>query len=68
MTETAATEPELHEVSALYDNLRITRSGRNSPTLECSCGRSFSADSWEEAGSDMDDHLDEALAAEGARS
>lgn len=54
-----------HEVTALYDNLRVTRDGRSSPTLECSCGRSFSADTWEEAGSEMDDHLQEELGAVG---
>ena len=48
---------EAHEVSACYDNLRITRDGRNSPTLECSCGRFFSADNWEEAGIELDGHL-----------
>lgn len=53
-------EPETHEITALYDNLRTTPQGRNSPTLDCSCGRSFSADSWEEAGRDMDEHLEEA--------
>ena len=48
-----------HEVTSYYDNLRITRRGTNSPTLDCSCGRSFSADTWEEAGADMDAHLEE---------
>lgn len=48
-----------HEVFAYYDNLRVTREGRNSPTLACSCGRSCSADSWAEAGEEMDDHLRE---------
>jgi len=52
---------EAHEVSAHYDNLRITREGRNSPTLDCSCGRSFSADTWMEAGIDMDEHLDDVV-------
>ena len=31
----------------------------NSPTLDCSCGRSFSADTWEEAGIKMDEHLED---------
>ena len=53
-------EAEAHEVTAYYDNNRITREGRNSPTLDCSCGRSFSADTWMEAGIDMDEHLEEA--------
>jgi hypothetical protein len=52
---------EAHEVSAHYDNLRITREGRNSPTLDCSCGRSFSADTWMEAGIEMDEHLDDVV-------
>jgi hypothetical protein len=47
------------EVTAYYDNLRITRRGTSSPTLACSCGRSFSADTWEEAGAEMDGHLEE---------
>ena len=50
---------EAHEVTAYYDNNRITREGRNSPTLDCSCGRSFLADTWMEAGIEMDDHLAE---------
>ena len=50
-------ETEAHEVTAYYDNNRITREGRNSPTLDCSCGRSFSADDWMEAGAEMDEHL-----------
>lgn len=54
-----STEAEGHEVTAYYDNNRITMAGRNSPTLDCSCGRSFSADTWMEAGIDMDDHLAE---------
>jgi hypothetical protein len=48
-----------HEVAAYYDNLRVTVSGKNSPTLDCSCGRSFSADSWEEVGRDYDEHLED---------
>jgi hypothetical protein len=64
MTATTDTpEAETHEVSAYYDNLRITRAGGNSPTLDCSCGRSFSADTWEEAGIDMDEHLADAAGA-----
>jgi hypothetical protein len=54
-----AAEAEAHEVSACYDNLRITRDDRSSPTLDCSCGRSFSADTWEEAGAGLDGHLAE---------
>lgn len=65
MTTDTTAEAETHEVSAYYDNLRVTRAGGNSPTLDCSCGRSFSADFWEEAGSDMDEHL--ADVAEGTR-
>ena len=44
-------------MTAYYDNLRVTREGGNSPTLDCSCGRSFSAETWMEAGIDMDEHL-----------
>ena len=54
-------ETAAHEVTAHYDNLRTTREGRNSPTLGCSCGRSFSADTRMEAGIDMDEHLEEAV-------
>lgn len=53
------TDHEAPEITASYDNLRVTREGRNSPTLSCSCGRSCSADTWEEAGIDMDEHLEE---------
>jgi hypothetical protein len=60
MTTTDTAETETQEVTAYYDNLRVTRSGGNSPTLDCSCGKSFSADSWEEAGADLDEHLAEA--------
>jgi Family of unknown function (DUF6221) len=49
------TEPEPHEVSACYDNLRAIALGRDvpSPVLDCSCGFSASADTWEEAGADV---------------
>jgi|GEM_PF-6510910 len=29
------------------------------PRLECLCGETFLADSWEEAGADLDAHLEE---------
>ena len=53
-------KPVEHEVSAHYDNLRITRDGRNSPTLECSCGEALCTDdTWAGAGQQMDEHLEE---------
>ena len=48
-----------YEVTAYYDNLRITRRGTNSPTLDCSCGESFSDDTWAGAGLQMDEHLED---------
>ena len=48
-----------YEVTAYYDNLRVTRRGTNSPTLDCACGESFSDDTWAGAGLQMDEHLED---------
>jgi hypothetical protein len=63
MWTSPGTEPEPHEVSACYDNLR--RPGRTSPVLNCSCGFSASADTWEEAGYDFDHHFTPPLTEQG---
>ena len=51
------TTPELHEVSACYDNLRTTEDGYPAPSLECSCGFACWGETWEEAGGEFDMHL-----------
>lgn len=48
---------DAHEVSACYDNLRLTPEGYASPVLDCSCGFTSTGDDWEEAGGEFDHHL-----------
>ena len=44
-----------------YDNMAHLAKGRLTPRLMCLCGytTSPSCDTWEEAGADLDEHLEE---------
>jgi len=55
-------ETEEHGIAgAVYT---LVQSGQYEPTLSCLCGESFQGYNWEDAGHQLDNHLEDTLAGE----